>query len=63
MVNAVIVYLEDDGDGRILVSVESIGKPTNSIALCNAVLEEVMSDPDTVYMHSSIFTRAANQVQ
>ena len=63
MVNAVIIYLEDDGSGNVRVSVETIGKPIESIELCDDVMNELMENSNTVYMESSIFTRAANQIQ
>jgi hypothetical protein len=63
VVNAVIVYLEDDGHGNVRVSVEAIGKPVESIELCDAVMEELMESPNAIYMKSSVFTRVANQVQ
>ena len=63
MVNAVIIYLEDDGSGNVRISVEAIGKPIESIELCDDVMNELMANPNAVYMESSIFTRAANQIQ
>ena len=63
MVNAVIVYLEDDGHGNVRVSVETIGRPVESIELCDAVMNELMESPNAIYMQSSIFTRVSNQVQ
>ena len=63
MINAVIVYLEDDGHGNVRVSVETIGRPVESIELCDAVMNELMESPNAIYMQSSIFTRVSNQVQ
>ena len=63
MVNAVIIYLEDDGFGNVRVSVEAIGKPVESIELCDAVMNGLMGSPNAVYMQSSIFTRVFNQIQ
>lgn len=63
MVNAVIVYLEDDGHGNVRVSVEAIGKPVESIELCDAVMNELMVVPNSIYMPSSVFTRISNYIQ
>ena len=63
MINAVIIYLEDDGAGNVRVSVETIGKPIESIELCDAVMDELMENPNAIYMQSSIFTRVDNQIQ
>lgn len=63
MVNAVIIYLQDDEHGNAQISVEIIGKPVESIALCDDLLNELMENPNAVYLPSSIFTRVPNQVQ
>jgi hypothetical protein len=63
MIDAVIIYLEDDGFGNVRISVESIGKPVESIELCDDLMSELMENPNAVYMPSSIFTRIPNQVQ
>lgn len=63
MVNAVIIYLEDDGFGNVRISVETIGKPVESIELCDDMMEELMRNPNAVYMQSSIFTRTSDQIQ
>ena len=63
MINAVIIYLEDDGHGNVRISVEAIGKPIESIELCDAVMNELMENPNAIYMPSSVFTRISNQIQ
>ena len=63
MVNAVIIYLEDDGHGNAQISVETIGQPVESIELCDDLLNELMENPNALYLPSSIFTRAPNQIQ
>ena len=63
MVNAVIIYLEDDGHDNVRISVEAIGKPIESIELCDAVMNELMENPNAIYMPSSVFTRISNQIQ
>jgi len=63
MVNACIIYLEDDGHGNVRVSVEAVGKPVESIEMCDAVMDELMIVPNAIYMPSSVFTRISNQIQ
>jgi hypothetical protein len=63
MINAVIIYLQDDEHGNAQISVEVIGKPVESIELCDDLLNELMENPNAVYLPSSIFTRVLNQVQ
>jgi len=63
MVNAVIIYLEDDGHGNVRISLEAIGKPIESIELCDAIMNELMENPNAIYMPSSVFTRISNQIQ
>jgi hypothetical protein len=63
MVNAVIIYLEDDGHGNAQISVETIGQPVESIELCDDLLNELMENPNALYLPSSIFTRTPNQIQ
>ncbi len=63
MVNAIIIYLEDDGSGNVRVSVEAVGKPVESTELCDAVMNELMVAPNAVYMPSSVFTRISNNIQ
>ena len=60
---AVVIYLQDTADGRIQVSVESLGEPEQSLELANEVLQELIDCSDVQYLHSSIFTRPAERLQ
>jgi hypothetical protein len=60
---AVVIYLHDTEDGRIQVSVESLGEPEQSLELANEVLQELMDCPDVQFLRTSIFTRPAERVQ
>lgn len=52
---AMIVYLEDDGDG-VQVSVEMIGRPKRSVILTDALVADLLKI-DWVWMaNQSVFT-------
>ena len=54
-VAAMIVYLEDDGDG-VQVSVEMVGYPKQSVILTNALIKDLLKI-DWVWMAPrSVFT-------
>lgn len=60
---AVVIYLQDTEDGRIQVSVESLGEPEQSLELANEILQELIDCSDVQYLQSSIFTRPAERLQ
>lgn len=63
MINATIIYLEEDNEGNMQVSVEAIGEPDKSLALCNDVMQEILSRPKIKLLYNSIFTRPHKRVQ
>jgi hypothetical protein len=43
--------------------VEAIGEPDKSLALCNDVMDEILSRPRVKLLYNSIFTRPHKRVQ
>ncbi len=54
-VAAMIVYLEDDGDG-VQVSVEMVGYPKQSVILTNALIKDLLKIDWVCMAQRSIFT-------
>jgi len=61
--NVVIIYMEENEDGNVLVSVESLGKPDNALQICHEALDEITADRKVKFLNSSVFTRPAHRVQ
>ena len=62
MIKVMIIYLEED-EGKVKVSVESIGDTGISLELCEGIMEGLATFPFVKVLNDSVFTRPNDVLQ